>query len=490
MSANSIQIEAQIPKESLIEEFEVKRWLQNKADGTKPMYISALRAFIEHTGLSPKQLIDEADADRQKSHRSRGAPEDRIREFHTWLLKDYILKARGRNNGTRQVTAKKKIGTSKNLAHTYSMAICGFYKANGFPLSLNIPKGSAKKENFKLALRVPDIKKLLDATTNLRDKAIILTLFQSGMSINELCNLNYGDVSSGIEANEEPMHFHLIRQKEQVEYDCFIGADAIHAIKEYLAQRKRESEVLDRKSPLFMTLFTTDPKFCKHKRIYPASIEAFMRSAALKAGLVTKEELESADFNPARPHSIRTAFISILKMAGMNDMLVEYFCGHTISATDQAYFRITVDELRKTYKQYEKYLSITSTVDAEKLEHLEQKAKVLEQNSQSNQGVIVALLENGKTKDLQIANMTGILTQIQDNLNSLNREMDYHRLEDVARFVMAKAPTKEEMSSFLQRRQISQSIFQRAELQCIAFSLEANKWLYIPENDIAKLLAS
>ena len=72
-----------------------------------------------------------------------------------------------------------------------------------------------------------------------------------------------------------------------------------------------------------------------------------MRYAALKAGLVTKEELDSADFNPARPHSIRTAFISILKMAGMNDMLVEYFCGHTIFATDQAYFRITVDELRK-----------------------------------------------------------------------------------------------------------------------------------------------
>src|SRR5208283_4665418 len=98
-----------------------------------------------------------------------------------------------------------------------------------------------------------------------------------------------------------------------------------------------------------------------------------------------------------------------------NNTLVEYLCGHTISATDKAYFRLTVDELRKTYKQYEKYLSITSSVDTEKLEELEEKAKVLEQNSQNNQGVITALLQNGKTKDLQIANMTGLLTQIQDN---------------------------------------------------------------------------
>ncbi|MGD0644477.1 MAG: hypothetical protein ABSA75_06180 [Candidatus Bathyarchaeia archaeon] len=93
-----------------------------------------------------------------------------------------------------------------------------------------------------------------------------------------------------------------------------------------------------------------------------------------------------------------------------------------------------------------------------------------------------------KTKDLRIANMTGMLTQIQDNLNSLNREMDYYRLEDVARFVMIKAPSSEEMNSFLSRRQISPSIFQRVELQCIVFSPEANKWVYIRENDIVKLL--
>jgi hypothetical protein len=121
---------------------------------------------------------------------------------------------------------------------------------------------------------------------------------------------------------------------------------------------------------------------------------------------------------------------------------------------------------------------------------LEQKAKVLETNSQSNQGIITALPENGKNKDVQIATMTGLLTQIQDNLNCLNREMDYHRLEDVARFVMAKAPTKEEMASFLKKRQISGSIFQRIELQCISFSPQTNTWVYLPENDSANLLIS
>ena len=180
MSTIKVQIEAQTTKGSLIEEYEVKRWLQGKAEGTKPTYLSALKAFTEHTGLSTKQLIDEADADRQKGHRHRGAPEDRILEFHSWLLTGYTLKIRGRSN-RRQETTKK--GSSKNLAHSYSMAICGFYRANGFPLSVKVPKGASKKENFKLTLRIPDIKKLLNSTTNLRDKSITLTLFQSGMSI-------------------------------------------------------------------------------------------------------------------------------------------------------------------------------------------------------------------------------------------------------------------------------------------------------------------
>lgn len=91
-----------------------------------------------------------------------------------------------------------------------------------------------------------------------------------------------------------------------VEYDTFIGEDAIEAIKAYLAQRKRES-------PLFIIQFTTDLKSSKLKRIYPSLIEAFVKSAVLKAGLVTQEQLDAADVNPCRPHPIRTAFISILK---------------------------------------------------------------------------------------------------------------------------------------------------------------------------------
>jgi hypothetical protein len=184
------------------------------------------------------------------------------------------------------------------------------------------------------------------------------------------------------------------------------------------------------------------------------------------------------------------SLMSILKLTGMNNTLVEYMSGHSISPTEKAYLRLTTDELRKLYKQHEKHLSISSMVDSEKLDELEHKAMILEQNSQNNQGVVTALLENGKNKDLQINNMNTFLSQVQESLTKLNNEMDYHRLEDLARYVMSKAPTREEMTSFLNRRQINETIFRRPELQCIIFSPEANRWVYNPENDSANLLAA
>lgn len=180
-----------------------------------------------------------------------------------------------------------------------------------------------KKENFKLAIRIPEIRKLIEVVTSLRDRAIILTLFQSGISINELCNLTYGDVRNGLQNNERPLYLHIIRQKENVEYETFLGTDSIEAIKSYLAQRVRDGETLNDESPLFRIEFTTRPNGNKIKKIYPLLIECFMRRAAFEAGLVSKEKLKSADMNPARPHALRTAFISILKLANMNNISEE-----------------------------------------------------------------------------------------------------------------------------------------------------------------------
>ena len=73
---------------------EVVKWLRGRKEGTKEIYLSALRAFVEYTKLTPTQLIDEAKEDRGLGGRRRGAPEARVAGFYEWLLKEYVQKKR------------------------------------------------------------------------------------------------------------------------------------------------------------------------------------------------------------------------------------------------------------------------------------------------------------------------------------------------------------------------------------------------------------
>lgn len=329
----------------LIEYHEVKRWLAGKSEGTVKLYLPALEEYVKFTGLNPGQLIDEAEEDREKSRRDRGAPEDKLKEFHNHLLTSYKQK-------------KGKTGLSEKCAVVYFGAIKTFYKSNGFELDVKTPKASPKKVNFKLAIRPKEVKKLLDWCSNQRDKAIILVMFQSGMSVAELCSLNYGDVVRELEEGKIPLQLHIIREKEKVEYHTFLGKDAVDALKLYIKEREIRGEKLTHTSPLF----TKDGmKKLKIQRITPRLVEITLKKLALKSGLVTESQMEAADMNPARPHAFRGAFITILKLAGCNDTAVEYMAGHKLDAVQMAYWGARTEELREMYGKYKSYLSISET---------------------------------------------------------------------------------------------------------------------------------
>jgi integrase/recombinase XerD len=506
MSAIKDLFEAQTHKGAFFEEqnieqqYEVQRWLKARKKGTKNLYLIAIRAFMEYTGLSPKQLIDLAEEDRKKSARQRGDPEYKVSSFYDYLVNDYVQKGKGKT--FRTPDGKK--GLCRSTASSFANAIRGFYKQNGFPLILKLPKSASKKENFKLPLRPPDIKRLFDAMANLRDKAILLTIYFSGLGVNELCDLTFGDVAEGLQKNEEPLHLHLIRKKEEVEFDTFLGAEAIDALKAYLAQRRRDEETLRENSPLFILQHTTKRGSNKLRKIYPNLVEASFTNAALKAGLVTREKLDAADINPCRPHAVRAAFVSILKNAGANNLIVEYLVGHAIPLAQKPYWICDTNELAKIYKQFEKFLSINSTIDNQKLEELENEMQSSKQEVKKSQDIIEQLTENSKYKTAQItslnaqlSNTTGqlnnvatLLTQFQDALAKLNEDMDFHRLEDIARFIAAKAPTREELNNFMAKRQIPQSILKRIELECVNYSPKSNQWLYSREEDTCNLIAA
>jgi len=341
---------------------EVEKWLIGKAKETKKVYLIALNTYCKYRGLNPKQLIDEIEEDRKKPRRERGEVEFKLKEFHEWLLneKDKMM------GGWKPRKVGKK-GLSPKRANMIVNTVRSFYKINGFPvLNLRLPKAPPLKKNHKLTLRAEHVKKLVDHSPTIRDKAIILMLFQSGMDISTLISLNYGDVARGLENDECPLAIHVVRKKAGIEYTTFIGRDAIDALKAYLNKRRQKQGEIKYDEPLFVK----EREIKGDKRITRNAIDKMLKQVAVLSGVVSKEEMERADMNPCRPHALRGAFSTIMKLQGVNNEIVEYWMGHAIPY-ESAYMIPQEEELRRIYAEHEEALSINRAT--EQIKKLEQK---------------------------------------------------------------------------------------------------------------------
>lgn len=376
---------------------EVSKWLSGVKPKSKKSYLTAMKQWIEYTGLNPTQLIDEIESDRQRPRRERGKPEQRLNEFHTWLQS---------NNGDGR-------GLSKKSAALYISAVRSFYRANGFPILSKAPQATPKRENRKRALTPVDVKRLVNHAPTLRDRAIILTMFQGGFDVSTLCSLNYGDVQRELEGDTSPVMIEVVREKEGVEYFTFIGSDAIEALKAYLDERRAKGEVLRLDTPLFTK---EGAKKKTGQRITTNLIQNMLRVVALEAGLVTEEELEQADLNPVRPHALRSSFSTILRLNGFDPLLVDFMQGHTLPYNG-AYLIPPPEKVRELYMSVEPQLSITRESPVEK--KIEERLKVYREDLKEMQSENTRLRERVDRLEVLLSGLAGVAVMRPDLLPRL-----------------------------------------------------------------------
>jgi len=166
---------------------------------------------------------------------------------------------------------------------------------------------------------------------SLRDKALLETLFSTGMRISEAVRLNRDDVREG--HNEIP-----VRGKGNKVRVVFLSDSARTAIARYVDQRH-----------------DTDPAlFIRHKkgavgpkddlRITPRSIQRLMKKYAAKAGL-TKN---------ITPHTLRHSFATDLLSNGADVRQVQQLLGHASITTTQVYTHLTDAHLREVHERFHK----------------------------------------------------------------------------------------------------------------------------------------
>ncbi len=343
------------------------RWMNGiSKQSTKANYQSAFRVYAQFTGLSAAQLIDEVLEDTRRDPRDqKDVLMGRVLSFYRYLKDDYEVKSKGRGP---QVVKRK--GISDKSANAWVNGIRSFYGTFDLNVRLKgrhaLPKPRIK--HMRMILNAAEVKVLLDNTRSLRDKAVILTLFQGGMDVSTLCKITYGQVKAGLDKDEHPLKLDLQRPKTGVEYYTFIGRDACEAIKVYI--KEMESRGL-RFTP-DMLLFRKERG--KGEAADSAVLQVMLKDVAIRSGFVDPET-NGKDFNPVGAHAFRESFGSIMTSSGVPGAIVDSWLGHDIGEQDRAYKSMQFESVRKMYLEREKLLSISSAIvldGEERLRKLEQ----------------------------------------------------------------------------------------------------------------------
>lgn len=200
------------------------------------------------------------------------------------------------------------------------------------PEKIKLPKGRNEKNiNF---LTLDQIEKLFNAVDisdikGLRDRAILETLFSTGLRVAELVSLNRDQIK--LKDNLKDLEISIIGKGSRVR-TVYLSERAINWLKKYLDQRK------DNKKALFIG-------HRKHKdsdRLTIRSIERIVKKYVMLAGLPPNITV----------HSLRHSFATDLLMKGVDLRIVQEFLGHKNIATTQVYTHITKPHLREIHRKY------------------------------------------------------------------------------------------------------------------------------------------
>lgn len=200
------------------------------------------------------------------------------------------------------------------------------------PEKVKLPKG--RKEKSIHFLNLDQIEKLLNAPdistkTGLRDKAILETLFSTGVRVAELTALN----REQLKIKEETKDLEVgIVGKGGHPRTIYFSERVIHWLKKYLETRE------DKEKALFINYGGRKP----FSRLSNRSVERIVKKYVILAGLPLQTS----------PHTIRHSFSTDLLMKGVDLRTIQEFLGHQNIMTTQIYTHVTHKRLRDVHRKY------------------------------------------------------------------------------------------------------------------------------------------
>lgn len=381
----------------ILEDQKIKDWLNAiQSENTKIVYSSAAKTFFTWLGQSPTDFINAIDEDNRKPMTERrNLARSKLLEFH-----NYATTKLPHRNGGRNIVGE---GVSYNAAKTMMGAIRSLLSEYGIIIKFNrrhIPKPKERSPFTRLRLNTAQIRSLLSNARTLRDRAIIITICQSGMDLNTLVSMKYKMVKAALEGQEPPVQLDLFRQKAAIGYFSFIGTEGIEAIKLYLQDLKHRGIELKDDDHLWLTDRNREP-LSEH------NIMKALRICAIKAGLINGEDA----YNISGGHALREFFSSSLNAAKVPKVYIDLMLGHAQSDMDSAYFKADPQAIRTEYARAYDQLMLVPTG----LQNGALRAKIDEELDKKTEGLIRSL-EATKQKNAQLEERIRVLEGVVEEV--------------------------------------------------------------------------
>lgn len=259
---------------------------------------------------------------------------DKLTTDHIWKYRVFL---------SRHIDPKTKTTLKKSTQNYYLIALRSlleFFVEKNItslpPTKVKLAKDKSEREvkflslsQIERLLLSPDIK----TKQGLRDRAILETLFSTGLRVAELVNLNRDQLK--INSSTKDIEVSVVGKGGKVR-TVYFSERSIDWIRLYLNQR---SDIDD---ALFINYKPGIEKTNTPRRLTTKSIEDIVKKYVKIGGLPVM----------ATPHTLRHSYATDLLSEGVDLRLVQEFLGHRNIATTQIYTHVTNKQLRDVHKKF------------------------------------------------------------------------------------------------------------------------------------------
>jgi len=259
-----------------------------KKMGTQKNYAHGLKRFCEYISKNPDEIIaDYKDALAENVEAGVSEWNDNIDIFVPWAIDKY--------------------GIGRSRARDHFTAVKSFFEHNS---SIGL---SAKTPNVYTTSLTPTsidaIREKILPFADIHTRFIVIFLKDSGMSQDDALRLNIGDIE---DLGNGFGYIKTLRAKEGVDYETWVGPNAMDALQKYLKYRKRQGGDISESAPLFVKITRIN------ERLTSPLIGYMLRALGKKAD------------EPLSTHRLRKTFETFLALGRVHPIILKYWMGHTV----------------------------------------------------------------------------------------------------------------------------------------------------------------